>query len=37
MNYQQPDPAQLHKHEEAVKKFFNKAQSDAMAISANNE
>ena len=37
MSYQQPDPAQLHKHEECIKKFFNKAQNDAMAISANNE
>ena len=32
---QQPD--QLHKYEESVKKFFNKAQRDAMAVSAHDE
>lgn len=37
MDFILPNPDQLHKHEEAIKKFFNKAQRDAMLISAHDE
>ena len=32
-----PLPEHLHKQEQSVKKFFNKAQRDAMAVSAHDE
>jgi len=37
MEYTQPTAELLHKFEEPVKKFFNKAQRNAMAISAHDE
>ena len=37
MNNLLPAPDQLHSFEEPVKKFFNKAQRDAMAVSAHDE
>ena len=37
MNNVLPAPDQLHSFEEPVKKFFNKAQRDAMAVSAHDE
>jgi len=37
MEYTQPTADLLHKFEEPVKKFFNKAQRNAMAISAHDE
>lgn len=33
----QPPPDQLHKFEEPMKRFFNKAQRDAMLVSAHSE
>lgn len=37
MEFIQPNPDQLHKYEDVVKKFFNKAQRDAMLVSAHDE
>lgn len=37
MEFIQPNPEQLHKHEDTVKKYFNKAQRDAMVVSAHDE
>jgi len=33
----QPPPSQLHKYEDVVKRYFNKAQRDAMLVSAHDE